>query len=68
VNVTWIARKHATPLSGFVVASQDGNPIPAFLAVPDAAVARGFQCTDWKVFVDGFEFLQTNNIGASSSR
>ena len=44
-------------------ARENGNAIPAFLAMPDRVVAALADCSDRKPVIGRLEFLQAHNIG-----
>jgi len=47
---------------GRVAFCQDGDPVEAFLTVPDGAVTRGLYVSDGERLVGALEFLQRNDV------
>ena len=62
VGVVRIAGKAATSLSGISVPRENGDPIPAFLAVPDRAIAKLCQGGLRKFLLGRLQLLQAHNI------
>jgi hypothetical protein len=62
MDIVIIPRKDATSLSRFFAAREDGDAIPAFLAVPDHAMAGFPNWLDWESLLRCLQFLQTNDV------
>ncbi len=63
VCVVWIAGKAPTTLAGIQTARENGDAIPALLAVPDRAVARLADRGLWKFLLGRLQFLKAHDIG-----
>ena len=63
MGVVGIAGKAGLAQLGRFAAGEDGDPVEALLAVPDAAVAGRLDVGDRKRLVGAFELLQADDVG-----
>ena len=66
--VVRIAGKAAMGFDRLAAAGEDGDSVPAALAVPDHAIARFLDLGRGKFFVGRFELLQAGDIGLRPRR